>query len=57
MFVRFLLFFFVQTASITCTGGSFQCDNGQCITATWLCDENPDCKDASDEKKEICCKF
>ena len=32
-----------------CTESEFECDNGNCITASWECDTNNDCGDNSDE--------
>ncbi|EDV93370.1 GH19273 [Drosophila grimshawi] len=32
-----------------CYDGEFQCDNGQCISATLKCDLSKDCQDGSDE--------
>ena len=33
------------------TNGEFTCDDGQCITMTQRCDQIPDCRDKSDERR------
>ena len=33
----------------TCDEGYFQCNNGACIPGVWVCDNDDDCKDNSDE--------
>ena len=33
----------------------FRCDEGQCITKEWLCDEDFDCVDGSDEGVDVGC--
>ncbi len=47
-----------------CGNDEFQCDDGQCVNIDYLCDghkylgnaeKDPDCKDGSDEKFEVCC--
>lgn len=57
----FILFYFFKSKSdfITddnITGGSakcsvdqFECNNGLCVHRSWLCDDDNDCKDNSDE--------
>lgn len=32
-----------------CTTDQFQCDNGLCVPKTWICDNDNDCRDFSDE--------
>lgn len=32
-----------------CDGIYFECDNGECISASKVCDFVPDCEDGSDE--------
>jgi len=35
---------------VACGEDKFQCDNGQCIYAYWVCDNYDDCGDNSDEQ-------
>lgn len=32
-----------------CTNGEFRCGNGQCVSSSFVCDDEADCDDASDE--------
>lgn len=32
-----------------CHPSEFTCDNGLCIDANWVCDDQNDCRDWSDE--------
>ncbi|KAL0190105.1 hypothetical protein M9458_012803, partial [Cirrhinus mrigala] len=32
-----------------CTGEEFRCRSGQCVSLSFVCDEEPDCDDGSDE--------
>lgn len=40
----------------TCESGQFQCKTkgAKCIKKTWVCDDENDCPDESDEDKELC---
>ena len=48
-----------ETSSLVghCHHGQFECDNGQCIDNIKVCDNYPDCTDASDEKDCGWCDF
>ncbi|XP_046916128.2 uncharacterized protein LOC124496636 [Dermatophagoides farinae] len=39
-----------SSPNATCASNEFQCDNGNCISRYWKCDEDDDCNDGSDEK-------
>jgi hypothetical protein len=45
----YLNILFCISASRSCLAEEFQCDNGQCITMRWRCDQDNDCGDHSDE--------
>lgn len=47
--ISLLYFAFIQENEFKCSGQS-----GQCIPDSWVCDRDPDCKDASDEDREMC---
>lgn len=42
-----LIYYFITTE--VCTENQFQCSNGDCINAEFVCDKFRDCADASDE--------
>ena len=37
-----------------CGSGEWECNDGQCINADYLCDEYRDCRDESDESNSRC---
>uniref|UniRef100_A0A3B4WEJ2 Uncharacterized protein n=1 Tax=Seriola lalandi dorsalis TaxID=1841481 RepID=A0A3B4WEJ2_SERLL len=39
----------LTTAAKECKAGEFRCANGQCISKTFICDNDNDCSDGSDE--------
>lgn len=43
---------FIGTSS--CDGGEFECTDGECIYAFFICDGENDCTDSSDESPSIC---
>lgn len=39
----------MTTAAKECKPGEFRCANGQCISSSFVCDDDNDCSDGSDE--------
>ena len=48
-FIQSYLRMFDKLDSPDCDDSEFQCNNGNCITASWECDDYDDCGDNSDE--------
>lgn len=43
---------FIPTAQVTCDDSHFQClSDGECIPDVWVCDDEEDCEDGSDERQ------
>ena len=43
----------VLTAQVTCDDSHFQClSDGECIPDQWVCDDEEDCEDGSDERQQ-----
>ena len=40
----------------TCAPGEIRCESGGCIPTSFLCDDDNDCGDGSDESPSICGK-
>lgn len=40
----------------TCGPDDFQCDGNRCIPKLWICDDENDCDDKTDEDKSKCIK-
>ena len=49
-FIQFHLRVFDKLGFPDCDDSEFQCNNGNCITASWECDDYDDCGDNSDEQ-------
>lgn len=47
----------IPTAQVTCDNSHFQClSDGECIPDVWVCDDEEDCEDGSDERQH-CRKY
>ena len=46
--------FFIFSIAVGCTDIEFTCPNEQCIPIRWVCDDDNDCGDFSDEAN---CEF
>lgn len=47
----------IPTAQVTCDASHFQClSDGECIPDVWVCDDEEDCEDGSDERQH-CRKY
>jgi len=44
----------VSPPVLGCPSSKFQCHNGDCIWAAWICDQENDCVEGEDEEEEIC---
>lgn len=43
----------LPTAQVTCDNSHFQClSDGECIPDVWVCDDEEDCEDGSDERQQ-----
>ncbi len=38
----------------SCSDSKFRCNSGQCVWQAWVCDDDEDCEDGSDESEEVC---
>lgn len=47
-------FIFLFVAGGACSTSQFKCDNNKCIANKWVCDQEDDCGDNSDESAERC---
>jgi len=44
----------VSPPVLGCPANKFQCHNGDCIWAAWVCDQENDCVEGEDEEEEMC---
>lgn len=44
----------VEPSVIGCPANKFQCHNGDCIWAAWVCDKENDCVEGEDEEEGMC---
>lgn len=44
------------SAQPSCQSGEFTCNNTRCVPWSWVCDDDNDCGDNSDEEPRHCCK-
>lgn len=57
MYVVHTFCVFMSTAQVTCDESHFQClSDGECIPDVWVCDDEEDCEDGSDERQH-CRKY
>ncbi len=53
-----VLLFVTDAYMLTCAVDEWACDtDGQCIDKMFVCDDDPDCNDGSDEKISLCGKY
>lgn len=53
---HFYFYFFFNLENLTCPQSHFRCNTtGRCIPWTWVCDNEEDCTDGSDEHADQGC--